>query len=1068
MAKNPTVIYPDSAPAWLAHWPTESDIRSMFPEGVRRVAYRLMVAERRKTLSWDERRLVLDIGNQQVTWRLRGETWRRSCSCGYINDRCPHAYISACLLNEILRHEKWGTREVAPGSSPIRRETDHSKAAVAQAETEPRAAANQARSHDRSPARIEVEADFHHEPDTVALRFYRRTGDRRELLRMQTVATLAKRARAGTTSTHWSYDDWRFLKWLSAQMKRRPEVRANLQVLKLSRRQFDLWLDRWQSVAGRFIERASQQQIGPRGRQPASLVFELRPEKEWVRIAAVLLLPSGRREPFHDVFQQLAAGGQDSVVSGEILQFTPPVSGDLLTRVFSKKDPRMRREHICEHLPNLLEGRIDLLEGPAVRRRHATGEKVRLTASQDGADIVLTASVGGQPVTMDGSISGNMVLERGTFVVTIYETPGIQAVRDMISDLDATAEGKGRYRVQGSTGQVAALRESWQHLPDSVVRKTHPELKQALGEPGRLRAALAVQETRNFVDVSVAWECGHAVIDHDAVARALLVGRSIVRSRDGQWLAIDPARAADALKRLQEQGFDPQGAQRFFRTDAAERMKALDAERSDVTFAGPSRSLAERIVAEDEVRTLPLPEALDGVLRHYQKQGFEFLADRVAHGVGAILADDMGLGKTVQLLALLLAWSERKRRDANHLQALVVCPASVVGVWVEQAAQFTPTLRCAAAIGPPEQRVELQTSSEWDVLVTNYALLRMDADVYTDMSFDAVVLDEAQAIKNPEAQVTRVAKSLDTGQALALTGTPLENRLLDLWSIMDFLNPGFLGTADDFTQRYRDDSDTRQTLADLVAPVILRRTKEAVAPELPPRTDEVITVEMTDEQRDVYDRELIRARETVRSQGPMHMLAALTRLRRICCHSGLVSDEGDGGTSGKLETLVEMLSELAEEGHSALVFSQFTTMLDRIQPVLQEAGLSTMMLTGRTPTAKRAELVRQFSEASDPRVFLLSLRAAGTGLTLTKAGYVFIFDPWWNPAVERQAIDRTHRIGQQKAVFAYRLVTANSVEEKVLRLQRQKAALFAEVMGEAEERRMVQGLTADDIRTLLS
>jgi len=452
-------------------------------------------------------------------------------------------------------------------------------------------------------------------------------------------------------------------------------------------------------------------------------------------------------------------------------------------------------------------------------------------------------------------------------------------------------------------------------------------------------------------------------------------------------------------------------------------------------------------------------------MRPYQQRGFEFLSDRTAYGVGSILADDMGLGKTLQVLALLLA--HQKDSGPAPFRVLIVCPASVVSVWLEQAAQFCPTLDCRPYRGDPDARGELLHADDWRILIANYAIVRTDADRFGEIAFDLVVLDEAQQIKNPDSQISKVVKSLNTEKTLAVTGTPLENRLLDLWSIMEFLNPGFLGDKDTFIASY-EGTGRRQELARRIAPLILRRTKEAVAPELPPRTEEVFRVDLSEEQRTLYNAELLRARAIMRERGPIHMLAALTRLRQICCHPELLLKEPTHIPSAKLDALLEMLTELLAEGHSALVFSQFTTMLDIMTEKLTSQQLPWLKITGSTAMEERAERVRTFNQSAESQVFLLSLRAAGTGITLTKADYVFIYDPWWNPAVERQAVDRTHRIGQEKPVFAYRLISANTVEEKVLALQQEKARIFSDVMADAADRTIAGKLTQDDIQQLLA
>jgi len=394
----------------------------------------------------------------------------------------------------------------------------------------------------------------------------------------------------------------------------------------------------------------------------------------------------------------------------------------------------------------------------------------------------------------------------------------------------------------------------------------------------------------------------------------------------------------------------------------------------------------------------------------------------------------------------------------------------VVQVWISEAKKFTPDIRVTKLSGTPDVRRQILLDSDnWDVLVTNYAIVRNDIDQIHMVKFDSIILDEAQQIKNPQAQVTVCIKSIDAENRIALTGTPLENRLLDLWSIVDFLLPQFLGDEQDFLARYDGSRFGRERLAKRIAPLMLRRTKDAVAPELPPRSEEVVILPMSEKQQSVYNGYLSEARRVAQSKGTMAVLAALTRLRQICCHPQLVTDpEKDGMKqldSAKLDCLLGMIEELTSEGHSALIFSQFVGMLDIIEEEMKKRKQSYFKIIGQTSTDKRQKQVDAFNKCKDPSVFLLSLRAAGTGLTLTKADYVFIFDPWWNPAVENQAIDRTHRIGQDKPVMAYRLVMAGSVEEKVLAMQDEKRQLFEEMIEGTEQ--MPTGLTAQDLIALL-
>ncbi|HRY59658.1 MAG TPA: DEAD/DEAH box helicase, partial [Candidatus Paceibacterota bacterium] len=425
--------------------------------------------------------------------------------------------------------------------------------------------------------------------------------------------------------------------------------------------------------------------------------------------------------------------------------------------------------------------------------------------------------------------------------------------------------------------------------------------------------------------------------------------------------------------------------------------------------------------------------------------------------LGGILADDMGLGKTLQTLAWLAWLKDQHRKDPQP--ALVICPASVLHNWRREAERFTPQLRVLVLESGAARHNLRRQVPQYDLIVTNYALLRRDLEELQKFAFRAIVLDEAQFIKNPEAQVTQSVKQLKAAHRLALTGTPLENRLLDLWSIVDFIQPGYLGRQDRFTETYEprgEESEAaqriaRRRLSARLRPLLLRRLKQQVAKDLPERIEQRRDCQLGDAQRKLYLAELRRSRElvlkTVAEQGlnksKIHVLAALTRLRQICCHPRLV---GNAAASGKTETLFELLDALSAEGQKVLLFSQFVQMLHLLEAECRQRQIPTHSLTGQT--RDRAAVVSAFQNDPRPAVFLLSLRAAGTGLNLTTASYVVLYDPWWNPAVEAQAIDRSHRIGQTRTVNAYRLISPGTVEEKIWELQQRKARTIADVLGE--------------------
>ncbi len=418
-----------------------------------------------------------------------------------------------------------------------------------------------------------------------------------------------------------------------------------------------------------------------------------------------------------------------------------------------------------------------------------------------------------------------------------------------------------------------------------------------------------------------------------------------------------------------------------------------------------------------------LPE-VNATLRPYQQHGVDWLSFLKSTGLGGVLADDMGLGKTLQTICAL------------EKGTLVVCPTSVLPNWKAELARFRPSLTVNAYHGPS------RSLNDADVTLTTYALLRLDADALTAKKWRVVVLDEAQAIKNPDSQATRAAYRLKADLKLAVTGTPLENRLEELWSLMHFTNPGLLGGRGEFNSKYGD--NVTPELRKKIAPFILRRLKKDVAPELPPRTEAVRFVTLEEKERAVYDSVHAATRADVvklLSEGGsvLKALEALLRLRQAACHIALVPGQ-QAKTSSKVQVLVEQLTNAAADGHRCLVFSQWTSMLDLIEPELKTAGLTFSRLDGST--SDRGAITEKFQAADGPTVLLMSLKAGGTGLTLTAADHVFLVDPWWNPQVEAQAADRAYRIGQDKPVFVYRLVSQGTVEEKILQLQDKKRALF--------------------------
>lgn len=439
-------------------------------------------------------------------------------------------------------------------------------------------------------------------------------------------------------------------------------------------------------------------------------------------------------------------------------------------------------------------------------------------------------------------------------------------------------------------------------------------------------------------------------------------------------------------------------------------------------------------------RTMPVPKNLKAKLRPYQKDGYAWLARHAECGFGSCLADDMGLGKTLQVIALLLS------RSADG-PSLVVAPASVCGNWKSELARFAPSLRVFMGWEfDHDEKNPFKWLKKSDVVVVSYGLIVSRGKAFASRTWNGIVLDEAQAIKNETSKRAHVVKGLVGAFRVAATGTPVENKLTELWSLFDFLNPGLLGPGTTFAQRLTfPDGTATEGLKNLVAPFVLRRLKANVLTDLPPKTEITLPIELGKDERTAYEacREYALASLKGNEENRISILAELTRLRRFCCHPSLVLPNFKD--SAKLEALSKLLSDLKSAGHRALVFSQFTDYLAIVRRLLDEKGWSCCYLDGTTPIAERARAVAAF-QAGEGDFFLISLKAGGTGLNLTSASYVVLLDPWWNPAVENQAADRVHRIGQRNPVTVYRLIAAKTVEERVLELHQEKLKIAEDVL----------------------
>ncbi len=569
----------------------------------------------------------------------------------------------------------------------------------------------------------------------------------------------------------------------------------------------------------------------------------------------------------------------------------------------------------------------------------------------------------------------------------------------------------------------------------------------------------------DWFDLKVALDITDTSLTPDEVALLLKSTGRWVRLEGKGWRRLQFNLTPEQEEQLADLGLSPAQLQGEKQRLHALQLAGLTKKDSSLLPVERAFKLQKRL-EEIETRVAPpLPRGVKAELRPYQKAGFHFLAYLSTNGFGGVLADDMGLGKTLQALTWI-AWLNTAQKVTGPV--LVVCPKSVQENWRAEARRFYPKL--PVTVWDRGRAGAEGLDGDFRLVVIHYQQMRQHAELLQEVHWGAIILDEAQAIKNPASQNSVTARALTAKHRLALTGTPIENRLLDLWSIFAFAMPGVLGNKASFTKHFdaKDDPLARRRLAARTRPFLLRRNKKEVAADLPDRIEEDLVVELDGPQHTLYQAELKRARAQLLKVATdrqldklrFNILTSLLRLRQICCHPRLLG--GDESESAKVAALMEHLEPLMEEGQKVLVFSQFVTMLDIIADEINARGWTLFKLTG--DTEDRGALVDRFQNHNGPAVFLISLKAGGFGLNLTAASYVVLFDPWWNPAVEAQAIDRTHRIGQKQTVFAYRLIVKDTIEEKIRQLQKKKGALAQDVLGEES---FAQALTLSDLQFLL-
>lgn len=582
---------------------------------------------------------------------------------------------------------------------------------------------------------------------------------------------------------------------------------------------------------------------------------------------------------------------------------------------------------------------------------------------------------------------------------------------------------------------------------------------------------------RDWLDLAITVTVDDEAVPFDELFRALAADEEILVLASGTYVRLDIPELArlrsliEEARSLQEHARDGLGISRYHVDLWAELEQIGVVDVQAAAWREALRSLTDA----DRIPARALPSIVQATLRPYQHDGYSWLSHLRDHDLGGILADDMGLGKTLQVIALVA--EERARSTMPSPPWLVVAPASVVHNWAAELQRFAPTLRVVTLQQTTAKRATALASEmrDADVVVVSYAIFRLDFDEFDKHEFRGLVLDEAQFVKNHQSKAYGCARRLRASFKVAVTGTPMENNLMELWSLLSITAPGLFPSPKRFAEYYqrpieRDGDDERLALLRRrIAPFMLRRTKEDVAADLPPKQEQVLELDLHPRHRKIYDMQLQRERQRVlglldeMDANRFQIFQSLTLLRQLSLDASLVDEKNVGIPSAKLDALMEMLEDVIAEGHRVLVFSQFTRYLALARERLDGAGIRYAYLDGRT--RKRADAIEHFRSGSAP-VFLISLKAGGFGLNLTEADYVVLLDPWWNPATEAQAVDRAHRIGQERAVMVYRLVSRDTIEEKVMALKAEKAALFEGVMGDSAAGGV--GLTAEDIRDLLA
>ncbi len=704
-------------------------------------------------------------------------------------------------------------------------------------------------------------------------------------------------------------------------------------------------------------------------------------------------------------------------------------------------------------------------------------DRVVVTIDGDPSKVRVQLSARYGAVTIgiagDDPDSARYSLSAGNETISFYrDLDGETAARKILLDLKLEWQTADDAFVTSGDAAIEFLIAGVPLLPETWEKRV-PKMPKIRSKPPTPRVSVSagdgsVLDVQAIVDI----EGEEDLISFRDLLRWLHEGRRWVTLADGSVVKLDPKILTPVAEATGDMQFDKDGRAEVSTLELGNLSRLLT-EIPTAEVAKEVRKLLEGMTGDRAAKAPRKAKALNAKLREYQKSGFAWLWQLHENRMTGVLADDMGLGKTVQALALL----SKAKEDEGPAPTLIVCPTSVLLVWKQEVAKWAPSLSLLVWHGP-ERMENARLLKKTDIVVTSYAILRRDIDELAKVRFRYVILDEAQYIKNWTTSTAKSAKMLKSDHRLAMSGTPVENHLIDLWAIFDFLAPGFLGKLTDFQKNYVkpiEDGDTR-TLEQLrvrVRPFVMRRKKEDVASELPAKTEQTIYCNFGKSQLGLYNRILKAAKDEITGRigevgiekAQMTILAALTRLRQVCCHPHLLGlPEGTPvPPSCKLEAFEELIADAIGSGRKVLVFSQFVEMQKILAVSLDKLGIDYLWLHGGTKN--REEMVGKFQQPGGPPVFLISLKAGGSGLTLTEADTVIHFDPWWNPAVEDQATDRAHRIGQDKPVMVYRMVVEDTVEQKMVELGQRKRAVAESALG--RDHTAGKSLTLNDVEELL-